>query len=135
MSRNNQQQQQIIQGRPEPPRDSPGYIHHLVCQASLTGMPIVILASEPEILTISLIPGTWHSLETIGGFIDSESIERHPIGAGHDCLIINTSAGVETELTAKQTIELRDNLEILLGKKQPAIIVPSVVAPTNLKGQ
>lgn len=140
----NRSQQTIKSIGAEPDRNHPAYLHHLICQVALQGVPLVCLVSEPEPLTISLIAGTWHSLETIGevkeekisgedkkGRLQYENI-RHAPGTGHDCLVIQTPGGVETELTVAQTAELIDKLEILLGKKQPNIIVPSIVPP-NLK--
>lgn len=131
---------------PEPDRSSPAYLHLLVCEAAAKGT-LIVLTSEPEPLTLSLIAGTWHSLETIGELIDTsdrisdksfkmEKLEqRHEPGTGHDCLVIQTPGGVETELTVAQTAELIDKLEILLGKKKAGLIeIPSVIPP-NLKTQ
>lgn len=147
MNRNNQSQQ-LKSPLPATHRDSPAYLHGLICESTLTKLVLVTLTSEPEPLTISLIAGTWCSLETVGDHLPDDKIApgtkhlserdsrelRHEPGTGHDCLVINTPAGVETELTVAQTAELIDKLEILLGKKQPAIIVPSIIPP-NLKTQ
>lgn len=116
----------------------------LVCEAAAKGT-LIVLTSEPEPLTLSLIAGTWHSLETIGEYAEqgkevlpSNEINglegRYKPGTGHDCLVIQTPGGVETELTVNQTAELIDKLEILLGKKKASLIeVPPSIIPPSFK--
>lgn len=140
---------------PEPDRSSPAYLHLLVCEAAAKGT-LIILTSEPEPLTLSLIAGTWHSLETIGEVketpeeyrkrqtaaiaqnrhsSENQELERHEPGTGHDCLVIQTPGGVETELTVAQTAELIKKLEILLGKEKANLIEIASPIPLNLKTQ
>lgn len=129
---------------PEPDRNHPAYLHVLCCEAAAKGT-LIVLTSEPEPLTLSLIAGTWHSLETIGEYVEqgkevaasfeiNELEVRYKPGTGHDCLVIQTPGGVETELTVNQTTELIDKLEILLDKKKAGLVetIPSIIPP-NLK--
>lgn len=72
---------------------------------------------------------SWCCLETQGDFVnpDELSMARHDPGAGHDCLTLTTPNGIEIELTTGETAELIEKLELMLGKKQPAIVIPNLL--------
>jgi hypothetical protein len=98
---------------PAIPRDHIAYLHDLICQAIIIGIPFMILISEPEPLTINLL--SWVTLET------TCSSDRD------DQLMIISATGVEILLTINQTAELKEKLEVMLGKKPPLLTVPNLI--------
>ena len=99
----------------------------------MKGIPFMILVSESIPRTINLM--SWALLETDGAQMPSETSptgyleNRYDPGTGHDCLALTTPNGIEIELTEKETTELIYKLEIMLGKRLPAIIVPVLGTP------
>jgi len=125
-------QQEFTSPFPSIPADHPAYSHSLICEAAMKGIPFMILVSESIPRTINLM--SWAMLETDGGMIpdpdDPAKFKgQYDPGTGHDCLALTTPNGIEIELTEKETTELIYKLEIMLGKKLPAIIVPGLGTP------
>lgn len=129
------QQAEIKSPFPPIPADHPAYVQSLVCEAAIKGIPFMILTAEPIPRTINLM--SWALLETDGAYLPTEEIAekktpedcRYNPGEGHDSLMLTTPNGIEIELTERETVELIYKLEIMLGKKQPAIIVPGMILP------
>ena len=133
-------QQEFISPFPPIPADHPAYSHSLICEAAMKGIPFMILVSESVPRTINLM--SWAMLETDGGTMPNargemllahETESRYDPGTGHDCLALTTPNGIEIELTEKETNELIYKLEVMLGKRLPAIIVPGLLGTPKLR--
>lgn len=120
----------------------PGYTLYLMALGSvflpMAGLPAIVFLNSENPRAIHL--SSWCEGEVIGGPLPhSEDIQHenygktYDVGEGHDCLTLWTPSGLEISLSEKEKRELTETLEIMLGKRQPAIVIPQIDYPKSIK--
>lgn len=117
---------------PEVPNSHPAYPLYLATIAAMAGIPWVLLKSEgPRAIHLA----SWcdgqietgveieQKTPTTGEYVRSEA------GKGNDYLTLVTPYGYEICLSATETFEFVETLEIMLGKRSPTIVIPHMIPP------